>query len=113
MLKTASPNQPTALSARTKALEIADSIQYLLDSGILYEINRTIMHPTGLSLSARSGGLTLTDHSRNPVVVFDESSLKIGDQKYKAYLKEKGIAATLARREKLGYVVQVRQSHGR
>ncbi len=88
-------------------------IQYLIDAGILFEINRTLMHPFGLAMTVKkdsSGKLVwdeIKDLRNTPQTCgFDIEKAKAGRKKHFSFLTEFGFAQLAKREEKLGYGVQ-------
>jgi hypothetical protein len=84
----------------------------LSDTGLLYEINRKVLHPMGLALAVRVnnageviGFAGLTDCCNDPEgILFSPGSG--GPPKYRAFMDRTGKAKLVARKQKLGYVVQ-------
>ena len=94
--------------------------EYLLSTGLLFEINRKILHPLGLALEvmvenedseAPSVVLgDLRDYSHDPEgVIFGDLTFSEGIQKLKQYMEEVGGKRLETRRNILGYVVQNEQ----
>lgn len=86
--------------------------QFLIDSGLLFEINRTIMHPMGLSLGFKqkeSGGLEtiIRDTRQTPEqAVFDDEVYKRGVRKLRKFMRSYGDEQIRKRIKKLGWGVQ-------
>lgn len=103
----------------------------LRDSGLLFEINRKILHPFGLALEIITGsdnGIKLIwqengkqkefnigeealggiwDYRNDPEgIIYGENELKIGKQKYENFMKEFGYKKLQERKNKLGYIIQ-------
>jgi hypothetical protein len=99
-----------------KRLTDAQAAQLLHETGLLFEINRTILHPLGLALAiaARTdagGGETvigfggMTDCRYDPEgMIFNPDS--DGPAKLKSFYEREGIARLRARFAALGFVVQ-------
>jgi hypothetical protein len=88
--------------------------QFLMDTGLLFEITRRIFHPLGMALEVvqEEGGEVhiggIWDY-RDDIegIHFDEGKTFTGGlEKWERFQREYGDAATEARREVLGYVVQ-------
>lgn len=87
--------------------------QFLLDSGLLFEINRTILHPLGLALEvqvnpdgpAEFGDLW--DYRDDPEgMLYGPENFAAGRAKYYATMRAWGHTKREERRRRLGYVVQ-------
>lgn len=95
-----------------KTMNKNEAIKFLLDSGLLFQINSFILHPLGLALVFKklkngfdfSGILDYRDVPEN--MIFDEEMLKNGFKKYKEYMKTQGNKVIEERFNSLGYVVQ-------
>jgi hypothetical protein len=92
--------------------------EFLLSTGLLFEINRRILHPFGLALEVVeqedemrqlhvviSEGL-LDFRSDPEGIVFGERSFINGKSTLNKFLDEYGMKKLLMRQEKLGYIVQ-------
>lgn len=102
--------------------------RFLYNTGLLFEINRRVLHPLGLALMIEyddeEGTLSeedaeislcdkLWDAREDPDgMIFDEESLKIGAIKYQKFYKEFGEAKILKRSKSLGFVVQPLEGDG-
>jgi hypothetical protein len=89
--------------------------RYIIDNGLLFEINRRILHPVGLALvididrnnrkQLAFTELLSTDDSEG--FLFDEEAYEVGDKNYKKFLLKKGGQSKInARKEKYGFVEQ-------
>jgi len=84
----------------------------LADTGLLYEINRKVLHPLGLALAVKAndaGEVTgfggLTDCCNDPEgMIFAPGSS--GPPKYRAFMDKTGKTKLAVRKQKLGYIVQ-------
>ncbi len=71
-------------------------VDYLIDSGLLFEINRTILHLFGIAVTARTDAqgrksLGFKDMRSEPEkLVFDKATVEMGTTKLQKYLKEFG-----------------------
>jgi hypothetical protein len=90
--------------------------KYLLDTGLLFEINRTVLHPLGLALSVECDDETeevngfaylwdSTDDSEG--ICFSTEILVEGRKKLDGYLAERDVKKLYEERKKaLGYIIQ-------
>ena len=95
--------------------KIKEAAEFLLDSGLLFEINRKILHPLGLALETvvhEDGTVEfgqIWDARDDPEgMLYADDCYASGLKKLKAYLKEQGNEALKSRMEKLGFLVQKR-----
>ena len=92
----------------TRPLDFA----YLVDSGLLFEINRTVLHLVGVALTARRGEggevtLGLKDCRAEPEkLAFDPATLAACRAKLRAFMDDFGGAQDARRVRKLGRGVQ-------
>jgi hypothetical protein len=97
---------------------IKDVAKFLLDNGLVFEINRRILHPFGLALSVE-----VDDDDDDKVVfdavlsiddeegwLFDPESFEEGSTKYARFL-EKNEERLVKRESKLGYIIQEKQGN--
>jgi hypothetical protein len=92
-------------------LEGSDAAKFVIDSGLLYHMNRVIFHPIGLAWvfeEAADGEMqsVIIDRRSNPTGVFTSKEMAIGEAKKLAYLEESGRVAMERRRKSLGFTVQ-------
>lgn len=101
-------------------VNIKDPANFLCDSGLLFEINRRILHPMGLALavqfpddgeldpSLETATINILDNRNDPEGwVFDEETLTEGQAKLEKFVAENGIVQKLmTRRAQLGFVTQ-------
>jgi len=89
----------------------AEAADFLCRSGLLFELNRQVLHPLGLALAiwenddgAIAGFAGLADHREDPEgMLFSEETLRSGLERLRAF----GVTAIRAEREKrLGFLVQ-------
>lgn len=91
---------------------IENPVQFLVDHGILFEMNRQVLHPLGLELhfhlsdEGRITGIELLDNraSTNPIY-FSPEAFEEGRQKYEQYMAEHG-KRNMQKRRMMGMVVQ-------
>lgn len=88
-------------------------IKFLRDSGLLFEINRRVLHPLGLALEVfiEDDGTevikSLWDCRHDPEgILYAEDLLPLGAGKITRYMSEQGIEALNKRFNTLGYVIQ-------
>jgi hypothetical protein len=87
-------------------------IDFILDSGLLFEINRQFMHPLGIAMTVRideNGQKTwaFKDYREEPESVkFDNNTLTSGRLKYETFMKAFGFAQMAKRERKLGVSTQ-------
>jgi hypothetical protein len=88
-------------------LEAKLTPDYLLESGLLFEVNRTYFHLFGLSLAIQDGALVLLDSRREPEKLkFDRFTMARGQERLRTFLAKFGHAQMDRRRDKLGWSVQ-------
>lgn len=91
------------------------SLKFLSDSGLLFEINRRVLHPFGYALalqwndedtSGEPGGVLLykTDHTTG--VVFSPETFRNGESKFAKFLEEVGNSKLTERSARLGFETQ-------
>lgn len=92
---------------------IKKSAQFLIENGLLFEINRKILHPLGLALEIEindDGKIDfgdLWDCREDPEgILFTSDAFEVGKEKYAKYLEEKGDSNLKSRIEKLGFTIQ-------
>lgn len=85
---------------------------FLLESGLLFEINRTILHPIGISLAVKkdvegSSTFGLKDERTNPEkLIYSKESYKTGHKKLIRFMKNYGHNQLKKRADKLGWSFQ-------
>lgn len=91
---------------------IADPVQFLIDNGILFEINRQVLHPLGLELhfhlneEGRITGIDLEDNRPSPEpIYFSPEAFEEGREKFQRYMAEAG-RRNMQKRRQLGMVIQ-------
>lgn len=100
---------------------VKDPAEFLLDSGLLFEINRRILHPLGLALAVEqaddgsysnngsfSTNVRVLDCRDDPEgLIFDEATLAEGQAKIERFVAENLLQQKLmVRRTRLGYLIQ-------
>lgn len=92
-------------------------LNFLLENGLLFEINRTILHPVGLALSVKIDPniqdgpneilvLSQTDDSEG--FLYSSDDFKSGFARLNRYMKTSGESALTRRQSSLGYIRQTR-----
>lgn len=88
-------------------------VQYLLDSGLLFEINRQIMHPCGLALSVKKNdadgamSLQIKDSRLEPERLhFDKETYRIACEKWNKFKRSFVWPQMDKRAKKLGWSCQ-------
>lgn len=92
--------------------KIEDPVEFLRDAGILFEINRQVLHPLGLELEFRldeDGGIAemeLQDNRDRPdAISFSAEEFNEGRSRYEDYLRAHG-RRNIRKRRDLGMVIQ-------
>lgn len=95
--------------------KVSDFARFLLDNGLLFEINRKVLHPLGLVLVTDVdyeddnkivlSGLYSADDDLEGIV-FDPETFEEGRRKYRQFLSEDGQNRLDSRNNSLGFVVQ-------
>ena len=95
--------------------KVSDFARFLLDNGLLFEINRKVLHPLGLVLVTDVdyeddnkivlSGLYSADDDLEGIV-FDPETFEEGRKKYRKFLSEDGQGRLDSRNNSLGFVVQ-------
>ena len=93
--------------------------RFLLDNGLIFEINRKILHPLGYAMVMGTDpdnvrkiiiqGLMQSDDEEG--FVFDEETFQTGIEKYKEFLDKIGSKRLSVREEKLGFVIQEKDTY--
>lgn len=88
--------------------------KFLIDNGLVFEINRKVLHPLGLALIVDVDyknkkklvvtGIMETDDAEG--FIYDQETFDVGKDKYNAYLKKHGMERLESRKEKLGFIEQ-------
>lgn len=83
--------------------------QFLMDSGLLFEINRTMLHPLGLALYVNEGDLELHDCRDDAEgITYDPAQMAEGRAKYLQMMNAWGYEKQQERKKRLGFIVQER-----
>jgi hypothetical protein len=88
--------------------------KFLIDNGLVFEINRKVLHPLGLALIVDVDyknkkkliitGIMETDDSEG--FLYDPETFNVGQDKYNMYLKKYGSERLKSRKDKLGFIEQ-------
>ncbi|MBT8402621.1 MAG: hypothetical protein KJP18_02110 [Gemmatimonadetes bacterium] len=92
--------------------KIDNPVEFLIDNGILFEVNRQVLHPLGLELHFRlddDGRITAIDLLDNregeQPISFAQGDFAAGRARYEKYLADHG-RRTMQKRRMLGMVIQ-------
>lgn len=92
--------------------KVENPVQFMVDNGILFEMNRQVLHPLGLELHFRldeNGRITaidLLDNRDSPhPISFSPEAFDAGRRQYEAYLQDRG-RRNMQKRRKVGMVIQ-------
>lgn len=87
--------------------------KFLIESGLLFEINRRVLHPLGLALQINIddagnyffGGIR--DYRDDPEgVMYDETTFQAGLEKLNKFMEKFGDSKLKERYERFGFIVQ-------
>jgi len=88
--------------------------KFLLESGLLFQINRTFLHPLGLALEVeidkktdevKFGGIwDCRDEPKG--ILFSENAFKEGYRKWKKFSRQEGEKKITERLKQLGFIIQ-------
>ena len=91
--------------------------QYLLDTGILFEINRQILHPLGLAMEVvqkKDGTWVLGgiwDYREDGEgMLYSDNMFQRGLNKWVSFFETEGRKKHMARYKELGYIIQGKES---
>jgi len=95
------------------------SPKILVDSGLLFEINRKILHPLGMALcvvtddeSGEAIEIFLKETTELEGVVFSEGSFLDGERKLESYMKNIGNNKRSTRKTAIGFEEQISADQG-
>jgi hypothetical protein len=88
--------------------------KYLIDNGLLFEINRRVLHPLGLAMvididrnNKRQLAITaLLETEDSDGFLYDEDGYNVGNEKYQKFLKNSGQKRLDDRIAKYGFIEQ-------
>lgn len=98
-----------------KMMSPEEAAKFITDSGLLFEINRAVLHPLGLALvvvqeddgTIRFGGIW-DNREDLEGIVFSDDLLREGANKLQEYMDSTGNKALDARRAVLGQITQAK-----
>lgn len=83
-------------------------LQFLRDKGLLFELNRSVLHPLGLTLQVDSDGKAELLQTDDPAgMLFTQGEFLDGEARLMEFMNEEGSSRLAARRAFLQFVVQV------
>lgn len=95
-------------------------VRFLVDNGLLFEINRKVLHPLGYALDIdihpdnskwlSINGLLEVDDDDEEGFVYDDEAFDVGSEKYELFLAKKGQKKLNLRKDKLGFIIQEKKS---
>ena len=87
--------------------------RFLLDNGLIFEINRKVLHPIGLAFiidmdedNEKKAVLSLIAVDDEDGILFGEESLDEGYKKYNKFLRDGGQERLNCRQKTNGFIVQ-------
>jgi hypothetical protein len=81
--------------------------KFLKDNGLLFEINRSVLHPLGLTLQVDGDGKAEVFQTDDPAgMTFTADSFLDGESKLMEYMVREGSSRLASRKAFLRYVVQ-------
>ena len=91
--------------------------RFLVDNGLVFEINRKVLHPLGLAMivdvdpkNRRQLAITaLIETEDDEGFVYDEEAFAVGVDKYEKFLAKQGQERLDARKAKYGFIEQDRE----
>jgi hypothetical protein len=92
---------------------VKNPFQFLVDTGLLFEINRRVLHPYGLALAIapkdneEEGTFSLWDCRDDAEgILFAPEAFTNGQVKLEKFLQEQGNALLERRKNEIGFIVQ-------
>lgn len=96
-----------------KIIPITEAVQFLYDNGLLFEINRQVLHPLGYALrvivdenTGEAFQLDMVQTSEQDGIIFGTVSFNEGYVKLEKFMTTVGLDKMERRLETLGYIVQ-------
>lgn len=91
-----------------RELTQTEAMRFAITSGILFEINRTLLHPLGMAMFARDidGELEVGMFVGNPGITFDKEVFNHGVAKGENFRKTDGNELLDTRKKTVGFHVQ-------
>lgn len=88
-------------------------LQFLKENGLLFEVNRTVLHPLGLTLQVGDDGKVELLQTTDPAgMVFTADTFVEGEAKLLEYMNREGSSKLAARSAFLRFVEQVDPDQG-
>lgn len=79
----------------------------LSEQGLLFETNRTLLHPLGMALASDSkGNLSLLQTDDPEGFVYNEEAFQSGSQKLQQFMNAQAQAIFASREQELSYIIQ-------
>lgn len=89
------------------------TLKFLDDNGILFEVNRRVLHPLGLSLQVSSDGQAELFQTTDPVgMVFTAGTFQAGESELLEYMAREGDSRLISRQAFLQFIEQVGPDQG-
>jgi hypothetical protein len=94
---------------------VANPSTFLVESGLLFELNRRVLHPLGLAIEItlpeepgnESGEIRLWDCRKDPEgIIFSDAGFADGLAKFTQYMNSQGTRQLVSRRACIGFRVQ-------
>jgi len=88
--------------------------RYLIDKGLIFQINKEVLHKFGLALvvdidpnNKKQLAITALLETEDPEgFLYETDAYNVGQQNYERFLKKEGQEKLDARKEKYGFLVQ-------
>lgn len=88
-------------------------LQFLKDNGLLFELNRAVLHPLGLTLQVDADGKAELLQTDDPAgMVFPENAFQEGEVKLMEYMEREGFSKLASRQAFLRYAQQTDPDQG-
>lgn len=92
------------------------SLQEIMDMGLLFEINRRVLHPLGMAMAVNIdpndpedegefGGI-LDSRDDPEGFIYGDDLMESGLKKFEDYMEREGLEKLRVRQEQLGYIIQ-------
>jgi hypothetical protein len=93
----------------------AEDVKFITESGLLFEVNRRVLHPLGLELGFLAGVFggdltsraTLSRCTSPEGIIYEEADLEDGFRRLRAFMKREGYQRLAARYERRGFRSQI------
>lgn len=94
-------------------IPIKEYARFLVENGLIFEINRKVLHPFGLSLvvdvnrnNSKYLTMTLVETEDADGFLYDEESFAVGTENYQKFLDKTGGEKLEARKKEHGFIIQ-------